>query len=283
MVSRQALNKPHYKLLPSAVLVSRRQTIEWMCETGEFAGISAECIHRAAVFFDLILSRNPALEERELQPTALMCLYLSAKLGEPDPEVDKLKFMLRSRTGIRGAQLMHREMEILSVLGWDLQCVTPIDFIQIFAAQGLVFSNDKVITQKGSKAPGQRAAEAVKKYAEFFADLCLQKSSLLQTDSLRLAASIVAVARKQMGLAQVWSKELEEATGVKYEEIEDCTSIIERCYKRMFPRSGRQGKDDKANKENEIDKALSGARTARGPLPSSARMYINVLSRRVLC
>ena len=261
MVAKQGINKPRY--MPSKFM-SRKPTIDWMCETAETIGISPDSIHKSAVYFDLIFSEN-TIEESEMQTVGLMCMLISAKLGEADPEVDRIKALFKNRLGIRGYQLMKKETYVLTLLHWELQCVTVMDFIGLFVAQGVVFTNDKIMKSTArSKTPSPKVASAVRKYAEFFADMCLQRPSLLSMETLYLAAGIIALSRKQMKLAEVWNKELSMMTGVQFAQVEGCMERIEKCYLRMFPKTVKVTWEEKEN-------CVMAAKTAR--VSSVTRMY----------
>ena len=139
----------------------------------------------------------------------------------------------------------------------------PIDFIELWASQGLIFTNDRIQTaSKVLKTPNVKISGALKKYTEFFADVCLLKFSLLSIDSFHLASSIIAVSRKALKVSQVWGKEMEMLTGLKYEEIESTVNLIEKYYNKMFPKAGQ---DIQCDKENTFLSASLGPKTARAP------------------
>ena len=105
--------------------------------------------------------------------------------------------------------------QVLALLAWDLQCVTPLDFVQFFVAQGILYSSDFLCLS----VPREKAAQTLNKYAEFLADLCLHEYFFQQVASLSLAAAIIAAARYLLHYPHVWTSELQSLTGVPYADI----------------------------------------------------------------
>jgi len=272
-------NKTILRSMAPNLILARKKNIEWLFETGETMGMSIDSLHKASAFFDRILGKEQNnSNEKDLQEIVLICLLLSAKLTETDQTIDHIKSLFKSRFGIKGQLLKNKETQALNQLNWDLQCVTSFDFIQLFVAQGVVFTNDMVKTSRGNKIATLKVSESVRKYAEFFAEVCAQRHALTNYSALELACGIIAVARKQMKLINIWTHEVELLTGMRYIEIEKCVESIEKCYEKMFPKTGKsvEIKPTKgvmkldSSKEN-IYSSISGARTSRAP--SCLAMY----------
>jgi hypothetical protein len=63
----------------------------------------------------------------------------------------------------------------LKTLEWNIKTVTPFEFIQFFLSQGIIFNSDALPVKSGElRAPNEKVACYIRKYSEFFADLCLQ-------------------------------------------------------------------------------------------------------------
>eukprot|EP00826_Nyctotherus_ovalis_P026235 TRINITY_DN2050_c0_g1_i3.p1 TRINITY_DN2050_c0_g1~~TRINITY_DN2050_c0_g1_i3.p1 ORF type:complete len:355 (+),score=48.18 TRINITY_DN2050_c0_g1_i3:146-1210(+) len=243
-----------YEELSAEALKLRNETTEWLCETGESLQVSSEAIHKAVALFEKVFSQ---LLQEDHKKTSLLCLFLAAKLIESDKTVHHIKALLKTRFNITSSFLRQHEVKLLTLLSWNLQCVTVLDFIQLFEAQGIVFNSDKVNASNTEKPVTQRIAESVKKYAEFFAEMCLQRPGLAKFNKLQVACGCVAAARKQMQLALVWSEELEAMTGVKHRGIETCIKNIEGHYENMFLKSEQQTKLPAANSNYSSNRGVS--------------------------
>eukprot|EP00826_Nyctotherus_ovalis_P001881 TRINITY_DN10346_c0_g1_i1.p1 TRINITY_DN10346_c0_g1~~TRINITY_DN10346_c0_g1_i1.p1 ORF type:complete len:260 (+),score=79.21 TRINITY_DN10346_c0_g1_i1:1092-1871(+) len=218
--------------LTSREVSNRKSLVDWMCDVGDNLEVSAEAIHKAVFYFDRIACDNH-LKENELKSIALICILLAAKLTESDSTVNNVASLFRKIIGSYKLSIMQYEAQIMQQLNWDLQHITAMEFIKFFASQGIVFSADVV----NSGAPSEKAVKSLRQYAEFFADLCLQESEFIGSDSLVLAAGIIAAARKMLKFKKVWNKELEELVTVKREDAEICAEVILKKYETLFPKS----------------------------------------------
>jgi hypothetical protein len=246
MTQNQHFNRNIASKLAPREIQTRKNIIDWLCSVGEQLQISSNCIHKSIVYIDVIMAENN-IAEHDLQPLALVCLLIAGKLIEKDCMVMKIVGLLQKRMNVTGIQIRKYEMQVLSLLHYDPQCVTPVDFLQFFASQGLLFSNDKVLTASGFKLPNEKIASSLRKYTEFFADMCLQEYSFLAIDSLHLSAAIIAASRKALKIEKVWTNELCLMTSFKYGEISMAVDQIFTSYNKMFPSTKTKRKDNIEN------------------------------------
>lgn len=75
----------------------------------------------------------------------------------------------------------------------------------------------------------------MRKYAEFFVDLCLQEYEFRKFDSLTLAISVIIAARKTVGLEPLWHAEFDVIFNWDAQKVSQCYSKIYRYYKASFP------------------------------------------------
>ncbi len=244
MVRKQHINRKYTPELQVKEIASRKKLVDWLCEVGESAHVSAEYIHKAVVYLDVIMAEN-TIAESDLQSLGIVCLLLAAKTGEKDHQVSQVRTLFQHKMKIEKSEIRKYEMQVLSLLNWDLQCVTAMDFLQIFTHQGILFNGDR--THLGKPA-SQKLALTLHQYAEFFADMCLQEYKiLLAADPLYLAAGIIGAARKMLKLEKVWSPELFSMTSVRFEEISALVDEILKTYNKMF---GKPQRIVVGNKEN---------------------------------
>jgi hypothetical protein len=264
MVEAQNANRKHPNTLQRNEIATRRKLVDWLCELGESVHLSPEGIHKAATFLDVILAEN-TVAEAHLQPLGIVCLLLAGKLIEKDRQVERIKTLLQTKLGIERRQIRKYEVQVLSLLKWDLQCVTAIDFAQFFASQGILFANDQILTSSGCKPPTPKVAESLRQFVEFFADMCLQEYAFVSIPPLELAAAIIAAARKALKLVHIWSHELVLLTGLSYETIVDRVELIFKCYNKLFTRSKTrlQMRDTKENIEPNNTRVLCKSRNSK--------------------
>ena len=223
--------------------------MEWLCEIGEDVQMTSEGIHKATTFFEQMLSKKQ-LKEKEWQEVAMICLYLSAKLIESDKIVYNIKKMLKTKFEIRSSQLMSKEAQIFSKLGWNLQSVTPLDFLLLFESQGLIFNIEKVKTDHGERPVNIKISQLVKHYSEFFVELCLQRYTPMNFTPLQIACGCLALARKETKITQVWTEELEQMTGMNFSDIEECLRELEEYYGMTFKKIEKQTEDKTTRRYN---------------------------------
>lgn len=75
----------------------------------------------------------------------------------------------------------------------------------------------------------------LRKYVDFFADLCLQDYSFQQYPPSILAAGIVAASRRALNVRPVWCPALSELVRYTEDEVADCFRHIWGYYVESFP------------------------------------------------
>jgi hypothetical protein len=71
-------------------------------------------------------------------------------------------------------EILFYEQKILMKIGWNLMFSISADFVSLFLNQGIVYSDDLVLSTKFPStptAPTLKTVKYVKKYCEFFVDL----------------------------------------------------------------------------------------------------------------
>ena len=106
---------------------------------------------------------------------------------------------------------------------------TPIDFLNVYLAMGIMFSNDRVPVPGNSQEmdiPGQKTLEYLWKYCEFFIDLCLQEYDFQRYESQTIAVAVIMCAWKGIRVVPLWNPELAHMTGLTEDEIMPCYEKI---------------------------------------------------------
>lgn len=235
MIRQKCYNKKFISQLNASEISLRRKIVDWICQVGEQIGISIEYVHRAVVYLDRIMDVN-MINEDIGELLAIICLILSTKMGEEDEKVYMLNKIFKEKVKDKRVRIKEYEIQVLSLLEWDLNCVTPLDFIEIFAYEGLVFEKDII---KG-KNPTNKVASVLRQYSEFLADMCLQEYTSIKIPSIKLAAGIIATARKILKINRIWNPELTVMTGLEYKDIFEICDYVYNTYKKLFGKNKRE-------------------------------------------
>ena len=90
-------------------------------------------------------------------------------------------------------------MYILNLLKFDFDSVPLFyDVIEIFMAQGLLFTTDQQIYEGETRLliPDTKTVTLLERYIDFFSLLALQDAKMVNTNAYLIACAIVSSARK---------------------------------------------------------------------------------------
>ncbi|XP_040289403.1 G1/S-specific cyclin-D1-like [Bufo bufo] len=155
----------------------RKMLTSWMLEVCEDQRCGEEVFPQAVNCLDRFLSVVP-VEKRRLQLVGATCLLLASKLKESKP-VTIENLCMYSDFSFTDNEMRAMELLILNKLKWDLEAVTPRDFLPHFL-ELLSMSPDKM--------------QKVRKHAETFIALCTTDCSFIALPASMVAAASVAAA-----------------------------------------------------------------------------------------
>jgi hypothetical protein len=179
---------------------------------------------------------------RDWRLQAVCCLNVAAKQEEAErnmPMVSELaaaaELMLSTNAVTQG------ELRLAQALDWKLSRVTPMHFLGYYLHGGVTFEGD--LCQ--GRALVSKVTRYMKKYVEFFANLCQQDYGFLQHMPSEIAAASILAARRALCISPLWRPELQNLTGYSQSEINPCAQDLWGFYTRVFPshqplRSGEQ-------------------------------------------
>ena len=124
-------------------------------------------------------------------------------------------------------------MTVLSKLGWSMGATTPLHFLGYYLSKGVVFEDDLM----QGKALVEKVPRYVQKYAEFFADLCLQDYDFQRYPPSLLSAAILTASRKALHVSPLWRPELTALTGTAESEMAPVMEHLWRHYLDCFPQA----------------------------------------------
>lgn len=237
-------------------LKHRRIIVDWMCEVGEEFHLLPITIHTSVRYLDRVLGAVDVPKNR-LQLVAMACLLLATKHEEQEDAVPTLHELNECSNFAYSVELI-REMEIaiLRQLQWQLNQTTTIHFLHMYQAKGLLCEQDVskherrgdsvllrrfvigaydsvrfrifrlvlsllTVAQTFEGGPSSRRAALryVKKYSDFFSELCLQEYGFCAYLPSLLAAAVIAAARRAVKIDPIWNAELTTLTGVNEQQI----------------------------------------------------------------
>jgi len=224
----------------------RRIIVDWMCEVGEEYKLAALTIHNGVRYLDRVLGVTDVPKNR-LQLVAMACVLVASKAEEAEDVTPTLAELNEcSNHAYTSDMLKDMEVAVLRALSWSLMCVNPIHFLHFFQARGIVFQNDLF---EGGQQNRRSSIKYVRKYADFFAELCLQEYAFQRFLPSVLAAAVVAAARRAVKIDPIWNPELEALTSYNEQAIFPAYKALYAYYQASFPAAvtgapgGAQGAD----------------------------------------
>jgi len=222
LVTRQSLNKKEKN--------QRRQVVDWMIELGESLNLMRVTVHKAIMLIDRIMEYN-FLKENELKNIGLVCLILSVKYMETQEEIKNLVRILKQSL-YNGRDISRCEMQIMYYLNWDLHCVTPVEFIHVFKSGGALFYSNNISSLKASSfslnsiIETEDLGDQLNNVLEYICNKCIKEYDLIKQDPLLLAAGILLITIRSLGLKITWNTQLEQLTTIPSHIAENYASII---------------------------------------------------------
>lgn len=227
----------------------RRVLVDWMCEIGDTIKISFTSVHHAVSVMDTYFNKQEDVPsndrgKRLLKLVALTSIFISAKFCEKDsrgPTARNISMLTRGEYSER--EILYYEGKILIEINWNLMFTTPADFVSLFLNQGIIYSDDLIFSDKfpsDPKCPNLKNVKYVRKYCEFFVDLCLQEHVFRKYSCIVLAIAIICAARKSVNITPVWNDEFTRLFMMKFKHVEKCYIEIYSFYESSFPSNSQK-------------------------------------------
>lgn len=206
-------------------LIYRKVLVEWLFEIGENLKIKMITIHIAVHIIDSSLAAAK-ITTSQLQGVALVSLVIASKCEDLIDDFVHIA-EVANYTKIPKSRLKELELEVLDTINWNIKRVTPLHYIQLYNSLGILYDSDEIDSTDWLKV-----VRCVRKYTEFFADMCLQESQFLNYSSEEIALSCIACARKIVNINPIWSPELSELS--KFDLNMNCCREIDSIYYKQF-------------------------------------------------
>ncbi|CAM9397541.1 unnamed protein product, partial [Phaeothamnion confervicola] len=123
------------------------------------------------------------------------------------------------------------ELDLVRALGWDVSRVSAMHFLGYYLYRGVTFPED----QCQGRPLVDKVVRYVKKYVEFFANLCQQDHRFLDHTQSAIAAASVLSARRALCITPLWRPELVKLTRMDEIDMKACAEQLWEFYEKMFP------------------------------------------------
>eukprot|EP00823_Brevimastigomonas_motovehiculus_P004215 TRINITY_DN271_c1_g2_i1.p1 TRINITY_DN271_c1_g2~~TRINITY_DN271_c1_g2_i1.p1 ORF type:complete len:524 (-),score=173.15 TRINITY_DN271_c1_g2_i1:627-2198(-) len=233
----------------------RRVIVDWMSQVGEEYKLTPQTIHMSVNYLDRILSRTP-VPKTTLQLLSMCCILVAAKHEELEDKVPTLDDLNECASNAYTTDsIKQMEVQVLSALSWRLSDITIAHFLDFYLHQGIVFTDDLM----DGKLVDERAVHYVKKYSDFFSELCLQAHEFTQYLPSILAAAIIASSRRAVHIDPIWTTHLQQLTRYTAHDIFACYKHLYGYYEQNFPCSPPSNKPSPTSVSDQS--AFSGSKS----------------------
>jgi hypothetical protein len=215
----------------------RRYLVDWMSDVGEQCHLHSTTVHVSILLLDKIF-RSAEIPRNQWQLLATACISIAAKYEEAEehcPQIpDLLQLTRLNSAGHTSLSFREGELDVLRRLSWKLRAFPPLHVANYFMAKGVVFEDD---VWQGRELI-EKIPKYMKKYVEFFCNLCLQEYQFQQYLPTKLAAAVVLASRVALNIEPRWRPELTQLTGYEESEIFDIFQHVFQYYEEQFPGHG---------------------------------------------
>lgn len=195
--------------------------------------------HVGIALLDSFLQRT-TMPKNRLQLVAICCILIAAKYEEAEQNVPTVHQLNEYASNTYTPDIIHHmEIVVLTRLGWSLSITTSLHFLGYFFAKGVVFTSDSML----GKHLVPKVPRYVKKYMDFFADLCQQEYMFQQYLPSQLASAIVLASRKALKIHPTWTPLLEPVLCYSEHDLTPCFEHIWRYFKANFPAQAGASED----------------------------------------
>ncbi|KAM7349062.1 cyclin D [Cochliomyia hominivorax] len=205
----------------------RKIVAEWMMEVCAEEKCQEEVVLLALNYMDRFLSTK-TVRKTHLQILAAACLLIASKLREPSCRALSAELLVfYTDNSIHKADLIKWELYVLSRLGWDLSCVTPLDFLELLLIR---------LPIRSSKFP-DLDLDKVRQHAQAFISLAAKEHHFSMYSASTIAASSIAAAlsglnwhlRTGQNLRYLLNL-LTDLTSVEQDYLHDCMMKMETIF-----------------------------------------------------
>lgn len=218
LLNRTIRQKP---VSPSASHIERRADLVcFVTNLAQFLRFGAVTLHSSILFMDTVLSAFTANEKQE-RLIAFVCVTMAAKLNErcDPPSLEEAEAFFErefSREHFR-----HCEELVAQTIGFGLNVVTSLHFVEFFLSVGAVFEE---AVPRGQLV--QPIATEFEQLCLKLVDLTLPLFQLHKFSALEIALSVIEIAKEKARLVDERPGPLELLTKVSKQDLAQCIEVL---------------------------------------------------------
>jgi len=249
----------------SCHLSKRREIIDWLCILGTQFVLHKSTIYQGIYYFDKLCSQHE-INVMHSHMVGITCLMIAMKWSEKEEKTPPLRCLAHLCNHEQNKQkryelnktrndenvnktnnntsnqsivyLPHHfknlELKILNLLNWNLKIALPIDFIEYYIFENVVFSDDCLDGHCNLQNHPQ-AKIYMKKYCIFFLDIACQEYCFWKYSSSVLAAVIIVASRRALCITPFWNTKLTNVLEYSFDTLESCFENLWKLYHTRFP------------------------------------------------
>ncbi|XP_062516995.1 cyclin-J-like [Corticium candelabrum] len=208
-----------WPILSSSRQRQRRRLVDKMVNICERADLLERTVHSAVLYIDKFIAITN-LQDTHVHLAALAAILVAAKYHEREENIPAIAVLNTiSAQHFSASHVQSMELILLDCLEWNLGEPTIMSFIEYYMIQ-TVHPDDYHCDQPLGNV--DKARKYVKKYAQYFLQICLQEYELRMYVPSCTAAAVIAAIRSCLCLAPTWPKRLETTTGYQTPQIAHC-------------------------------------------------------------
>lgn len=195
--------------------------VDWLVEVAEEYNLKQETLFTSVNFIDRSLGLFQVTRHK-LQLLGCACMLIAAKYEEIyAPTIED--FVYISDNTYTHDQVLRMESKVLGALKFKLTVCTPITFLSRFLRAAK--AEDMAVVSGDT-------SEKLKRLAMYFSELGLQEYDMVHYRQSHVAAAAVALARRTLGINELWHQTLEHYTGCKLNDLAECERQLHACHRK---------------------------------------------------
>jgi len=198
-------------------------------------------VHLAVLYLDIVAHHaiSATFSKVHWKEVAMSCLFIAAKFDEVDDNIPISEEFCVKAMGDGGGrdynlvlkwstnQFLEWESLLLrSVLGWNLNLLTPLHFLELYVQMGAVFESEE-----WDQGDQKCKLDKVKDMSYFSCDLAMECHGVIGMLPSVVGLAWVLVGRKLSKVQPVWDPKFEEMYCYKFQDIEKAYESLYTTYK----------------------------------------------------
>eukprot|EP01017_Pseudomicrothorax_dubius_P015395 TRINITY_DN1775_c0_g1_i3.p1 TRINITY_DN1775_c0_g1~~TRINITY_DN1775_c0_g1_i3.p1 ORF type:complete len:469 (+),score=111.02 TRINITY_DN1775_c0_g1_i3:126-1532(+) len=217
---------PRPTKFPYNYVQQRRTMVDWLFRVAAGIQVHGRVVHLAVFYVDY-LHAGAIVAESDLYVFATAALMLAAKAIENDERVPYItKMRLATAEAFTAQQLRKAELLLCERLEWRLQHPTTAEALEALLAMGVLFETDFIGDEQLTVERAASLATEMRTTLHSAAELVLLDFEFYGSSDDILASSLIAFARRSIGITPLWNEQLEKLTGTDLAAFRNCLNRL---------------------------------------------------------